>query len=129
MATYGDPVPPAPPAPGTNKRPKKAPQEILSEFWDKFHSKHPGKVTSVFPRSLYASLLPAFQPKGASSTRNAQESYESAARECREKVKRIIQYVREQYKMGPSVSDDDSEAPRSTGALKFDFSQLMDTSA
>ncbi|KAF6833625.1 calpain family cysteine protease [Colletotrichum musicola] len=90
MATYGDPVPPAPPAPGTNKRPKKAPQEILSEFWDKFHSKHPGKVTSVFPRSLYASLLPAFQPKGASSTHNAQESYEAAARECREKVKRIV---------------------------------------
>ncbi|TDZ15111.1 Calpain-type cysteine protease DEK1 [Colletotrichum orbiculare MAFF 240422] len=90
MATYGDPPPPPPPVPGTSKRSKKAPQETLADFWDKFHSKHPGKVTSIFPRSLYASLLPAFQPKGASSTRNAQESYDSAARECREKVKRIV---------------------------------------
>ena len=47
----------------------------------------------------------------------------------REKVKRIVQYVREQHKLGPSPSDNDSEAPRSSGALKFDFSQLMDTSA
>ncbi|KAK2002595.1 calpain family cysteine protease [Colletotrichum falcatum] len=84
MATYGVPAVPS------GKRNKKAPQEILADFWDKFHSKHPGKVTSIFPRSLYASLLPDFQPRGASSTRNAQESYEAAARECREKVKRIV---------------------------------------
>ncbi|GKT87630.1 calpain family cysteine protease [Colletotrichum tofieldiae] len=90
MATFGDPPPIVPPLASSNKRSKKAPQEILSDFWDKFHSKHPGKVTSIFPRSLYASLLPAFQARGASSTRNAQESYEAAARECREKVKRII---------------------------------------
>ncbi|WQF82321.1 Putative cysteine peptidase, cysteine active, peptidase C2, calpain, catalytic [Colletotrichum destructivum] len=90
MATYGDAPPPVPPPVTSSKRSKKAPQEILSDFWDKFHSKHPGKVTSVFPRSLYASLLPSFQARGASSARNAQESYEAAARECREKVKRII---------------------------------------
>ncbi|KAK1980520.1 calpain family cysteine protease [Colletotrichum cereale] len=90
MATYGGPPPAMVPSVPAAKRNKKAPQEILSDFWDKFHSKHPGKVTSIFPRSLYASLLPAFQARGASSTRNAQESYEAAARECREKVKRIV---------------------------------------
>ncbi|WYZ37044.1 hypothetical protein EsH8_II_000550 [Colletotrichum jinshuiense] len=90
MATYGDPVPPVPAVGTPGKNLKKAPQEILSDFWSKFHSKHPGKVTSVFPRVLYASLLPAFQARGASSTRNAQESYEAAARECRERVKRIV---------------------------------------
>ncbi|KAK2055780.1 calpain family cysteine protease [Colletotrichum caudatum] len=90
MATYGPPPPPVVPPLPSAKRNKKAPQEVLSDFWNKFHSKHPGKVTSIFPRSLYASLLPDFQARGASSTRNAQESYEAAARECREKVKRIV---------------------------------------
>ncbi|OHE93421.1 calpain family cysteine protease [Colletotrichum orchidophilum] len=90
MATYGDPPTLVPLIPTPTKRSKKSPQEVLSDFWDKFHSKYPGKVTSIFPRALYSSLLPAFQEKGASSTRNAQESYDAAARECREKVKRII---------------------------------------
>ncbi|KAH7305606.1 hypothetical protein B0I35DRAFT_444114, partial [Stachybotrys elegans] len=52
--------------------------------------RYPGKVTSIFPRALYDSVLPGFDPKRASSAHNAQESYEIAARECREKVKRIV---------------------------------------
>jgi hypothetical protein len=68
----------------------KTPQELVSDFWDKFFARKPGKVTSIFPRSLYATLLPPFEPKGASSARNAAESYEAAAKECREKVKHIV---------------------------------------
>ncbi|KAK3683453.1 hypothetical protein B0T22DRAFT_483314 [Podospora appendiculata] len=68
----------------------KTPQELVVEFWDKFFTRKPGKVTSIFPRSLYASLLPPQQPRGASSIRNAAESYEAAAKECRERVRRIV---------------------------------------
>ena len=68
----------------------KTPQEVVSEFWDKYFTKQPGKVTSIFPRSLYATLLPPSLPRGASSARNAAESYEAAAKECREKVERIV---------------------------------------
>ncbi|KAK2008455.1 calpain family cysteine protease [Colletotrichum eremochloae] len=109
MATYGGPPPPVPPPLPSGKRNKKAPQQILSDFWDKFHSKYPGKVTSIFPRSLYASLLPDFQARGASSTRNAQESYEAAARECREKVKRI---VRECDRTNEKFTDPDFDIER-----------------
>jgi len=83
-----------PPVPVTVAKKKdfnKTPQELISEFWDKYFTKKPGKVTSIFPRSLYATLLPPSLPRdGAHSSRNAAESYEAAARECREKVRRII---------------------------------------
>jgi hypothetical protein len=69
---------------------KKTPQEVLSGFWSRFHTKKPGKVTSIFPGSLYATLLPPPHPKGAWSARNAAESYETAAAECRAKIKRIV---------------------------------------
>jgi hypothetical protein len=72
------------------KDPNKTPQEMVGDFWDKFFSKKPGKVTSIFPRSLYATLLPPVPARGLSSARNAAESYETAARECRERVRRIV---------------------------------------
>jgi len=51
----------------------------------------PGKVTSIFPKSLYASLLPPLRdPRDTASSRNATESYETAAEECPEKVRYII---------------------------------------
>ncbi|KAK0634587.1 hypothetical protein B0T17DRAFT_502226 [Bombardia bombarda] len=68
----------------------KTPQELVVDFWDKFFVKKPGKITRIFPRSLYATLLQPSQPSGASSVRNAADSYETAANECREKVKRIV---------------------------------------
>jgi len=82
---------PQPGGPPPRKRPtNKTPQEILDGFWSGFKSKYPGKITSIFPRSLYVSLLPPIHPNGASSARNAAESYEKAARECRDRVKRIV---------------------------------------
>lgn len=68
----------------------RTPQGDINQFWSKFSRKRPSKVTSIFPRLLYASLLPRHpDPRGASSARNAAESYDIAARECREKVRRI----------------------------------------
>src|SRR5688500_11379484 len=72
----------------------KTPQEAVHDFWDKYFTTKPGKVTSIFPRSLYASLLPLGLPRGASSARNAAESYEAAAQECRDKVERIVKEAR-----------------------------------
>jgi hypothetical protein len=80
--------------PSSKSKPKKdlnkTPQQLVGEFWDKFLTKKPGKVISIFPRRLYASLLPPLQPKGVSTAHNAAESYEAAAKECRERVKRIV---------------------------------------
>lgn len=87
---YGDTAQPSGENSGPPKRTKKAPQEVLGDFWDKFHSKNPGKVTSIFPRSLYKNVLPLVDPRGAKSSHNAAESYEAAAKECRDKVKRIV---------------------------------------
>ncbi|KAJ9138629.1 Cysteine proteinase [Pleurostoma richardsiae] len=89
---YGDAPAPAPPPATTSKNNRnKTPQELVSEFWDKFVAKKTGKVTSIFPRSLYATLLPPLKdPRGTASARNAAESYEAAAKECREKVKRVV---------------------------------------
>ncbi|KAK0674419.1 putative calpain [Cercophora samala] len=85
------PPPPVPP-PTSKKNYTKAPQELIHEFWDRYFTKKPGKVTRIFPRSLYSSILPLSLEDGqpARSARNAAESYEAAAKECREKVQRII---------------------------------------
>ncbi|KAK4222485.1 cysteine proteinase [Podospora fimiseda] len=68
----------------------KTPQELVHEFWDRYFTKKPGKVTRIFPRNLYSTLLPPSEPGGAKSALNAVDSYEAAAKECREKVARIV---------------------------------------
>lgn len=80
------------PAPAVPKKKdfNKTPQELVTEFWDQFFVKKPGKVTRIFPRSLYETLLPPSQPQGVSSSRNATDSYQAAVKECKEKVKRIV---------------------------------------
>jgi hypothetical protein len=77
------------PIPMANKSPGKAPQQTLNEFWESLVCETPGKVTTIFPPSLYANLLPPAKPKPSSSSRNAAASYEDAAEECRAKVQRI----------------------------------------
>lgn len=85
--------------------PLKSPQAELNNFWAKFSTKKPSKVTSIFPRLLYASLLPEHpDPRGISSARNAAESYEAVAQECRDKVARI---KRECYRTNEKFTDSD----------------------
>ncbi|KAM0330936.1 hypothetical protein ACHAQA_003893 [Verticillium albo-atrum] len=95
---------------------KKTPQEQLSAFWSSFHSRSPGKVTSIFPRALYANLLPHLDPNhprlnttNLSTSRNAQESYDTAARECRARVRRI---VRECERTNEKFTDPDFDIER-----------------
>ncbi|KAJ9605055.1 hypothetical protein H2200_010445 [Cladophialophora chaetospira] len=81
----------APPAdsPADSKTNRKLPQQSLNEFWESLITKTPGKVFQIFPRSLYANLLPPVKPDGVASKKWAAASYEEAAQECRERVKRI----------------------------------------
>lgn len=66
-------------------------QAGINDFWSKFSTKKPSKVTSIFPRLLYASILPEHpDPRGIASAVNAAASYEAAAKECREKVHKIV---------------------------------------
>lgn len=67
-----------------------APQEAINEFWENLITKKPGKVTKIFPSSLYADLLPPPRKPGTATGKNAAESYQAAAEECRARVKRIV---------------------------------------
>lgn len=67
-----------------------APQEAINEFWEGLITKKPAKVTTIFPSSLYTNLLPPPRKPGTSTGKNAAESYEAAAAECRARVKRIV---------------------------------------
>jgi hypothetical protein len=95
MDPYGDMVsmPPGsrPGSPPPDDKPStKPPQQSLEEFWDSIICKTPGKVSNIFPRSLYANVLSPTKTTGASSVRNAAASYEEAAEACRTKVQRIV---------------------------------------
>jgi hypothetical protein len=68
----------------------KTPQDALNDFWENLITKKPGKVTNIFPSSLYANLLAPPRKPGPAKGRNAAESYQAAADECRARVKRIV---------------------------------------
>ncbi|KAJ3522261.1 hypothetical protein NM208_g12934 [Fusarium decemcellulare] len=97
---------PPPPGPQPPRRPKPKPlnpQAVVSKFWTKYHSKTPGKVTSIFPQSLYESLLTDADSSYPKS-RNAAQSYEAAAKECRARVRAV---VRECERTNAKFSDPD----------------------
>jgi hypothetical protein len=75
---------------GDDENSSKAPQQLLDEFWENLVTKRPGKITNIFPSSLYANLLPPHRKPGTVQGRNAAESYQAAADECRARVKRIV---------------------------------------
>ena len=74
----------------SNEDNTKGPQEELNDFWENLISKRPRKVTNIFPSSLYANLLPPQRQPGPAKGKNAAESYETAAKECRARVEQII---------------------------------------
>ncbi|KAL1635918.1 hypothetical protein SLS58_010023 [Diplodia intermedia] len=81
----------APPAALTKKKqPACPPQQVLDEHWEKFITKTPGKITRIFPPSLYANLLPQTFPKTLTGNVSATASYEAAKEACERKVKRIV---------------------------------------
>ncbi|RKL09491.1 hypothetical protein BFJ71_g1352 [Fusarium oxysporum] len=112
------PTPPTPgqqPTPAKPKRKPLNPQALVSKFWSKYHSKAPGKVTSIFPQSLYESLLTDADSSYPKS-RNAAQSYEDAAKECRARVRAI---VRECERTNAKFSDPDFD-------IETDFSSYQD---
>lgn len=89
----------------TDIKTAKTPQAGINDFWSKFATKKPSKVTSIFPRLLYASILPEHpDPRGVASARNAADSYKAAAQACREKVAKI---VRECHRTNEKFTDGD----------------------
>lgn len=76
---------------GNESSANNAPQEIINQFWENLITKKPAKVTKIFPPSLYANLLPPKNKRATTTGKNAAESYEAAASECRARVKRIVQ--------------------------------------
>ena len=83
------PGPSAPNTPSKPKHKKLGPQALVSKFWRKYHAKTPGKVTSIFPQSLYESLLTDADSSYPKS-RNAAQSYEAAAKDCRARVRAVV---------------------------------------
>lgn len=115
--TPAQPSPAGQPAPNTPKPKRKnlGPQALVSKFWKKYHSKTPGKVTSIFPQDLYEPLL-----KDADSSypksRNAAQSYEAAAKDCRARVRAV---VRECERTNAKFSDPDFD-------IESDFASHQD---
>ncbi len=87
------------PAPAPAPRPrlparKQAPQRNIDDFWDKFTTKHPGKIFTILPDNLYAKRAAAHAPKGSIPGVNALASYEEARELCCKKVAKIVKECR-----------------------------------
>lgn len=86
-----------PPAAAAHPRPrarKQPPQKSINEFWDKFTTKHPGKIFTVLPDNLYAKRAAAHAPKGSIPGQNAIASYQEAVDACKKKVEKIVKECR-----------------------------------
>lgn len=73
---------------------KQAPQKSIDEFWNKFTTKHPGKIFTILPDNLYAKRAAAHAPKGSIPGKNALASYEEAVQACKNKVAKIVKECR-----------------------------------
>lgn len=73
---------------------KQAPQKSIDEFWDKFTTKHPGKIFTILPDNLYAKRAAAHAPKGSIPGKSALASYEEAVQACKAKVAKIVKECR-----------------------------------
>lgn len=114
MLTVNDSAVPTGQGPMNNldyKTPRKR-QETLNEFWDALISKAPGKMFQIFPRSLYANLLPTLSSDGASSRISASASYQAAVEKCKEQVEPI---KRECYRTNEKFTDADFDIESDPG--------------
>lgn len=73
---------------------KHAPQRSIDDFWEKFTTKHPGKIFTILPDNLYAKRAAAHAPKGSIPGVNALASHEQAVESCRNKVAKIVKECR-----------------------------------
>ncbi|KAL2826103.1 hypothetical protein BDW59DRAFT_161229 [Aspergillus cavernicola] len=94
---YGDVVytPPLSSRSGSRMRVRRqAPQESLTQFWEQFNSRFPGKVYTVLPDNPYARSKAARIPKGPVQGQDAGKSYNQAQKECVRAVDRIAKECR-----------------------------------
>jgi hypothetical protein len=73
---------------------KQPPQKSINQFWNKFTTKHPGKVFTILPDNLYAKRAAANAPKGSIPGQNALQSYQEAVDACTRKVEKIVKESR-----------------------------------
>jgi hypothetical protein len=73
---------------------KQAPQRNIDEFWNKFTTKHPGKIFTILPDNLYAKRAAAHAPRGSIPGVNALASYEEAKECCIRKIDKIVKECR-----------------------------------
>lgn len=73
---------------------KQPPQKSIDEFWEKFTTKHPGKIFTILPDNLYAKRAAANAPKGFIVGENAVASYQEAVDACNRKVDKIVKECR-----------------------------------
>jgi hypothetical protein len=80
---------------------KQPPQRTVEEFWDKFTTKHKGKIWTVLPSNGYARTKAANMPEGVIKGHRAMRSYEKAKAECVAAVEKIAsecQRVNQKYR-------------------------------
>lgn len=85
----------------TRKAKKQPPQRTIEEFWDKFTTKHKGKIWTVLPSNGYARTKAANMPEGVIKGHRAMRSYEKAKTECVAAVEKIAsecQRVNQKYR-------------------------------
>jgi hypothetical protein len=63
-----------------------SPQGLIFKFWSDYHSKTPGKVTSVLPSGNYGSFADSERSCPSLST----FTYEEAVQQCRDDVRAIV---------------------------------------
>jgi len=90
------------------RKDKRSPQQIVDAFWAGFSSDMPGKITRVLPNNYHAKSV-LQRPDADEGCQNAVESYDEAARICKEKVQKIVKECRRlnsryRGKMGRTLS-------------------------
>lgn len=73
---------------------KQPPQKSINQFWDRFTTKHPGKVFTILPNNIYARRAAAYAPRGSIPGQNALQSYQEAVDACKKKVAKIVKECR-----------------------------------
>ena len=72
---------------------KRSPQQIVDTFWAGFSASNLGKITKILPDNYHAKSV-LQRPDADEGCHGAVESYEEAARICKEKVKKIVKECR-----------------------------------
>lgn len=111
-------------------RPEHSPQKSINDFWDKFNTKHPGKIFTILPDNLYAKRAAHQRRKDLSPGQNAIASYAEAVAHCKAKVDKIVKECRrinQKYRDPHFDIEADFRRSRETGAPPDCLTALNET--